>query len=87
MDENMKNKNTMNMRQAKAKAIELWGKMAFVHVSRYHFAEDGITRKKGVGKMLLGIGGKYDNKCFYGWGDTWEEAFERAEKYLKDNSH
>ena len=67
----------MNMRQAREEAKRRWGAMAFVFSSRYHFASDGITPMKGAGRWIT-IGDRRI-KEFWGWGETWEQAFNKAD--------
>ena len=68
-----------NMKTAKEEAKRRWGAMAFVQSSRYHFAQDGITPMKGVGKWIM-INNKTSSKEYFGWAETWEDAFDKATK-------
>ena len=67
-----------NMRTAREEAKRRWGSFAFVQSSRYHFASDGITPMKGVGKWIMI--GNTSYKEYFGWGETWEIAFDNAIK-------
>ncbi len=65
----------MKITEARQKAKELWGVMAFAVISRY-------DHKKRVGKRVYYPLTRTETKEYYGSGETWEQAFDRAEKYL-----
>jgi len=66
----------MNIITARAEAKRRWGITSFATVSRIHKTADKKGWMKGVGKRNW----KTDTKDLFGWGETWEEAFDQATK-------
>lgn len=70
----------MKITEARIEAKRRWGIMAFAVVSRIHKTPDKKGWMKGVGKRIYFPSQKLEIKEYFGWGETWEEAFEKADK-------
>lgn len=66
----------MTIIDARAEAKRRWGIWSFATVSRLHISKNTGKGYRGVGVRVRV--GNDEVKKFYGWADTWEEAFNQA---------
>ena len=74
----------MNAKQAQAEAVKRYGPTAYAqeHPAPDHFYSVGVIVTPPGWRPKDG-----ELKRRYGWGATWEEAFELAQQRLKENAN
>lgn len=65
---------TMTKKEAEKKSIETWGKNATVAIR----SRSTLNMRYAVGRHFYTFQGK-TRHTYYGYGATWEQAFENAE--------
>lgn len=63
---------------ARQEARRRWGILAFATVSRLHISPKTKKGYRGVGVRVYYPETRSETKEYYGWGDTWEDAFNQA---------
>ena len=63
----------MTQDEAHAEAVRRWGPNAYVEIN--HFKKFDVGVRSTIPELM-----KINLRHLYGWGDSWEEAFENADK-------